>query len=81
VRGLHGMVRTVSLGICAARASTGPGLRDKLSVSDREGPLFTGVNGPLKARRSSADVLWCRVLVSAPSPVWIRKVRALLYHH
>ncbi len=44
-------VRNVSLGICAARASTGFDLRGGLSVNDRESPLVTWVNGPLMARR------------------------------
>ena len=43
--------RTISLGICAIRASTGLDLRGGLSVSDRKRPLLTGVNGPLMARR------------------------------
>jgi hypothetical protein len=43
--------RTISLGICAIRASTGLDLRSGLSVSDRERPRFTLVNGPLMARR------------------------------
>jgi hypothetical protein len=30
---------------------TWPDLRGRLSASDRERPLFTGVNGPLMARR------------------------------
>jgi hypothetical protein len=43
--------RTISLGICAIRASTWPHLRSELSVSDCENPLFALVNGPLMARR------------------------------
>jgi hypothetical protein len=31
--------------------STGPDLRNRLSVNDRESPRFTRVNGPLMARR------------------------------
>ena len=42
--------RTISLGTCAIRAVSWPDLRGGLSVSDRGGPLFTGVNGPLMAR-------------------------------
>ena len=41
---------TVSLGICAIRVSTLLDLRTRPSVSDRESPLFAGVNGPLMAR-------------------------------
>ena len=40
-------VCAVSLGICAVRAAIRPDLRGRLSASDRERPLFTGVNGPL----------------------------------
>ena len=43
--------RTISLGICAVRAVMWPDLRGGLSVSDRERPLVTGVNGPLMARQ------------------------------
>jgi hypothetical protein len=46
--------RTVSLGICAARASIRSELQGGLSVSDRERPVFTGVNGTLMARRPSS---------------------------
>jgi hypothetical protein len=42
--------RTVSLGICAIRAVMRPGLRSRVSASDRERPLLAGVNGPLMAR-------------------------------
>jgi hypothetical protein len=45
--------RTVSLGICAIRVSVLLDLRSRPSVSDRESPLFAGVNGPLMARRPS----------------------------
>jgi hypothetical protein len=48
--------QTVTLGICAVRAVTPSELRDALHVSVREIPLFTGVNGPLMARRSSSDL-------------------------
>ena len=34
---------------------TWPDLRGGVSASDRERPLFTGVNGPLMARRSSPN--------------------------
>jgi hypothetical protein len=44
--------RTISLGISTIHAATQPDLRRRVPVSDREGPLFTGVNGPLMARRS-----------------------------
>jgi hypothetical protein len=43
--------RTVSLGICAIRAAIRSELQGGLSVSDRERPVFTGVNGTLTARR------------------------------
>jgi hypothetical protein len=42
--------RTISLGICAIRAVTWPDLQGGLSASDRERPVFTGVNGMLMAR-------------------------------
>ena len=48
--------RTVSLGICAIRALMASDLRDGLSMSDRERPFLTGVNGTLMARRSSPDL-------------------------
>ena len=35
---------------------TWPDLRGRVSASDRERPLFSGVNGPLMARRSSSDL-------------------------
>src|SRR5262245_41665156 len=53
--------RTIGLGICTIRASTRPDLRGGLSVSYRERPLFTEVNGPLSggvnpACRASVDI-------------------------
>jgi len=60
-------VCAVSLGICAVRAAIRPDLRGRLSASDRERPLFTGVNGPLMPGDPSptcAD----RVLCSFPRP-------------
>jgi hypothetical protein len=48
--------RTISLGICTVRASTGPDLRCEVSASDRERPPVTGPNGPLMARLSSVDL-------------------------
>jgi hypothetical protein len=56
--------RTVSLGICAIRASKWPDLRGELSVSDREEPRFTGVNGTLMARRSWR---WMGLMAFRPS--------------
>jgi hypothetical protein len=53
--GVRNRTRTVSLGICAIRASTWPDLRGGLSVSDCERPLFTQVNGPLMARRPPSE--------------------------
>jgi hypothetical protein len=44
--------RTVSLGICAVTAPTWPDLRRGVSMSDRQRPLVTGVNGTLMARRT-----------------------------
>ena len=44
--------RTISLGSCAVRAAGRPYLRGRLSASNRERPLVTGVNGPLMAWRS-----------------------------
>jgi hypothetical protein len=46
---------------------TRPDLRDRLSGSDRERPLFTGVNGPLMARRTA--VRHALKVVPWPSPV------------
>jgi hypothetical protein len=46
---------------------TWPDLRDRLSGSDREGPLFTGVNGPLMARRTA--VRHALKVVPWPSPI------------
>jgi hypothetical protein len=48
--------RTISLGICRTARRTGPDLRFDGSVSDRERPLFTGVNGPLMARNGVPDL-------------------------
>jgi hypothetical protein len=42
--------RIISLGICTVHALTWPDLRRGLSVSNRERPPFTGVNGMLMAR-------------------------------
>ena len=52
--------RTISLGICTIRAVTWPDLRVGVSVSDRERPLVTGVNGPANgpANRGPACVCW-----------------------
>lgn len=60
-------VCAVSLGICAVRAAIRPDLRGRLSASDRERPLFTGVNGPLMPGDPS---LTCadRVPCSFPRP-------------
>ena len=44
--------RTISLGICAIRAAVRLDLRCRVSASDRDRPLVTGVNGPLMARRT-----------------------------
>ena len=46
---------TISLGSCAIQAVAPPDLGIRLSVSDREGPLFTEVNGPLMARASPLE--------------------------
>src|SRR5262249_39891940 len=43
--------RTIRLGICSIQASMLPDLRGGLSVSDRERPLLTPINGTLMARR------------------------------
>jgi hypothetical protein len=42
---------TISLGICSIQASKLPDLRGGLSLSDRERPLLTPINGTLMARR------------------------------
>src|SRR5262249_45560248 len=47
--------RTISLGICTIRASPWADLRGELSVSYRESPLFTEVNGPPMARCQGCD--------------------------
>ena len=59
--------RTVSLGICAIRRRTGPDLRRDGSVSDRERPLFTVVNGTLMARRGG-DLHRCGDASRRPRP-------------
>ena len=38
---------TIRLGNCSIRAASGPDLRGGLSMSDRERPFLTGVNGPV----------------------------------
>ena len=59
--------RAISLGICAARAAMRPDLRGRLSASDRERPLVTGVNGPLMARRTAVRPALMTVPCSSPS--------------
>jgi hypothetical protein len=44
--------RTVSLGINRQAQATRPDLGDRVSMSDRDGPWFTVLNGTLMARRS-----------------------------
>ncbi len=58
--------RAISLGICAARAAMRPDLRGRLSASDRERPLVTGVNGPLMARRTAVRPALMTVPCSSP---------------
>jgi len=48
--------RTISLGAVPSGPVTWPDLRGRVSASDRERPLVTGVNGPLMARRSSSEL-------------------------
>jgi hypothetical protein len=52
---------------------TWPDLRDGVSASDREGPLVTGVNGPLMARRTV--VRTTLKVVPYPSPVLLDSCR------
>ncbi len=47
--------RTISLGIYVVRAFLPSYLRDRLSLSVRERPFLTGINGTLMARRPSSD--------------------------
>ena len=47
---------TISLGAVPSGPVTWPDLRGRVSASDRERPLVTGVNGPLMARRSSSEL-------------------------
>jgi len=62
--------RTVSLGICRTHRQTGPDLGCGGSVSDREYPLFTRVNGPLMARNGVPDLHRLNALVlPVPSQV------------
>jgi hypothetical protein len=58
--------RTISLGICAIRAVVRPDLRSGVSVSDRDRPLLTGVNGTLMARRSVVRAALFGVPCSSP---------------
>src|SRR5215469_17128166 len=71
---------TVNLGICAVRASMAADLRLGGSVSDREIPTLTWVNGTLMARHSwlGAERLGSTNLRrSRPHPVPFRSVRDL----
>ena len=57
IYGCSAMFWTVSLGICAIRASIRSELQGGLSVSDRERPVFTGVNGTTILALDGADGL------------------------
>jgi hypothetical protein len=54
-----------------------PDLRDRVSANDRERPLFTGVNGPLMARRSWARPARCGAWFSLPAADTDRGVAVL----
>jgi hypothetical protein len=54
--------RTISLGSCAVQASIPSELQGGLSVSDRERPVFTGVNGTLSP--VAAVSRWLLLLLS-----------------
>ena len=47
-----------------------PDLRDGLSASDRERPFFTGVNGPLMARRPRGSICRPPLLQAEHIPSW-----------
>ena len=61
--------RTVSLGICAVQAVMQPDLLGGLSMSDRQAPAFTGVNGTLMARRDPLIRSNGRAVQKCPSMV------------
>jgi hypothetical protein len=53
---LQKSVTLPELRLCRTPRQTGPDLRCGGSVSDREYPLFTGVNGTLMARHGAPDL-------------------------